>query len=184
MIDAKLSAKELIRQCESYPGDQRFLDAVVNVASFEGSPIHWKPFRSSCRLILASGITHDIKHFPSDFDLKNDPQWQAFSRQCRKDVAKCLADWLDDLDRKPTVDVDDVEQELQGKGRQLYRYLAQRAGLWVTVDELIHDGVFDADRKPESYRQAFKRLQSKLAVISPGLCLGTRNNGQEVRLEK
>jgi len=111
MIDAKLSAKELIRQCESYPDDQRFLDAVVNIASIEGSPIHWKPFRSSCRLILASGITHDIQHFPSDFNLKSDPQWEAFSRQCRKDVAKCLADWLDDLDRKPAVDVDAVEQD-------------------------------------------------------------------------
>ena len=165
MIDAKLSAKELIRQCESYPGDQRFLDAVVNVASFEGSPIHWKPFRSSCRLILASGITHDIKHFPSDFDLKNDPQWQAFSRQCRKDVAKCLADWLDDLDQKPTVDVDAVEQELQGKGRQLYRYLAQRAGLWVTVDELIHDGVFDADRKPESFKKRLSGCRRSLAIL-------------------
>ena len=107
-----------------------------------------------------------------------------FSRQCRRDVAKCLADWLDDLDQKPAVDVDAVEQELQGKGRQLYRYLAERAGLWVTVDELIHDGVFDAGRKRESYRQTFKRLQNKLAVISPELCLATRNTGQEVRLEK
>lgn len=139
MIDAKLSAKELIRQCESYPDDQRFLDAVVNIASLEGSPITFlwlsadgcrgitargrlHKFESKSanshvthnafsRLILASGITHDIRHFPSDFDLKSDPQWQAFSRQCRKDVAKCLADWLDDLAQKPAVDVDAVEQD-------------------------------------------------------------------------
>lgn len=182
MIYAKLAAKKLIRWCENYPGDQRFFDALVIVASCDDSPIHFRSMRGNCRIVLANGVTHDVKMIPSELDIKADPYCQVFSGRYRRDIVECLTDWIEDLDTKPVHDVDVIEQELSGANLRLYRYFRDRVAEWISVEELIHDGVFEAGNAPDSYRKAFKRLQNVLGSHSS--TISTRRKGQEACLEK